>query len=113
MSSNYSKYDVGEIHSIDSISQHVLPMVRIDYSADNKTTANPETKMKTDSEKIAELEQRIIQLERLTPVKPPVPSPWEVRKCLKCGIDLLSVMGYVCPRSDCLTGLGSPHSISL
>ncbi len=32
----------------------------------------------------------------------PLPMPNQpVGKCSKCGIDLYSVMGYVCPRIDC------------
>lgn len=34
-----------------------------------------------------------------------------VGKCQKCGLELYSVMGYVCPNIGCPTGLGSRVSM--
>jgi len=35
------------------------------------------------------------------------PQPLSLGKCLVCGLILYPVMGYVCPRAGCPTGLGS------
>lgn len=69
----------------------------------------------TDSERIADLERRVDNLEKLErepdPFKwfPTVPAPTPhnpVGECSACGLKLYSTMGYVCNRSDCPTGLG-------
>lgn len=39
----------------------------------------------------------------------PGPNGYNTNKCPKCGIQLNSVMGYVCPAGDCPTGLGGSH----
>lgn len=42
-----------------------------------------------------------------TPKFPPFPNPMGVMGvCGECGIQLYDVMGYVCPRPFCPTGLG-------
>jgi hypothetical protein len=74
----------------------------------------------TDAERIADLERRVAQLESVGraygPIRngevPTPPIPWPnipnlgEQRCPTCGITLSPVMGYVCGKADCPTGLG-------
>ena len=42
------------------------------------------------------------------PIEPMEPSPTLADECPKCGIKLTGIMGYVCTRVDCPTGLSGP-----
>jgi hypothetical protein len=78
--------------------------------------------MSDAEQRIADLERRVSELERrdatrrvLGPfeAKPatqplPYPEPYQLPLpwCVKCGLKLGEVMGYVCPNAGCPTGLG-------
>jgi hypothetical protein len=54
------------------------------------------------------------------PIHPPRPTEWRPSKpwddlgsCSKCGIKLSPVMGYVCSRVDCPTGLGGSSGVGI
>lgn len=85
----------------------------------------------TSGEKIAQLERRVAELERLVgiltrdrdamqpiaspgfpsiapqyPFIPVMPAVSANPRCGKCNIELAPIMGYCCPHSDCPCGLG-------
>jgi hypothetical protein len=62
----------------------------------------------TTDQKIAELERRVAALERKSmPYQPVLPQFGYAGQCVTCGMQLSSVMAYVCPRGgDCPCGLG-------
>jgi len=59
-------------------------------------------------ERLKKLEQERQQIPMPLPVPFPDPPQYPPQKpqCSKCGLQLHDVMGYVCPRTDCPTGLG-------
>jgi hypothetical protein len=83
----------------------------------------------SDDSRIADLERRVTELERARdmsrtigpiraePARQPLPFPtsWPQiptigeSKCPTCGITLSLVMGYVCSKANCPTGLGGVY----
>jgi hypothetical protein len=80
----------------------------------------------TTADKIADLERRVVQLEQAgrrygpieaKPATEPLPSwpAWPAiptigeQRCPTCGILLSPVMGYVCGKANCPTGLGGVY----
>ena len=63
-------------------------------------------------DKLAELEQRIKQLEQTQRTQPILPQNYQPMGCKVCGLgsDGRS-MGYVCSRIDCPTGITSIQDI--
>ena len=74
----------------------------------------------TQEYQLEELKQRLKLLEeavmeirntsRVQPVAPVQPVKNSINKCTKCGIQLDTIMGYVCYNSPCPTGFGSVYS---
>lgn len=59
------------------------------------------------------LEEAILEIRntlRTQPIVPVQPVKNNTNRCTKCGIQLDTIMGYVCYNSPCPTGMGSVYS---
>jgi len=74
----------------------------------------------TQQYQLEEIKQRLKLLEKtimeikntlsVQPVAPLQPVKNSINRCTKCGIQLDTIMGYVCYNSPCPTGMGSVYS---
>jgi len=59
------------------------------------------------------LEEAIMEIKNtlsIQPVAPVQPVKNSINRCTKCGIQLDTIIGYVCYNNPCPTGLGSVYS---
>ena len=59
------------------------------------------------------LEEAVLEIRntlRTQPIAPVQPVKNNTNRCTKCGIQLDTIMGYVCYNSPCPTGMGSVYS---
>lgn len=64
-------------------------------------------------QKLVELEETVVEIRnllRVQPVTPIQPVKNNTNRCTKCGIQLDTIMGYVCYNYPCPTGMGSVYS---
>jgi hypothetical protein len=63
--------------------------------------------------KLVELEETVLEIRnllRVQPVTPLQPMKNMPNRCTKCGIQLDTIMGYVCYNYPCPTGMGNVYS---
>jgi len=64
-------------------------------------------------DRLTKLEEAVLEIRntlRTQPIIPVQPVKNSINRCTKCGIQLDTIMGYVCYNSPCPTGIGSVYS---
>jgi len=63
--------------------------------------------------RLTKLEEAVLEIRntlKTQPITPVQPVKNSINRCTKCGIQLDTIMGYVCYNSPCPTGIGSVFS---